>query len=114
MGTASKSAIAPVGPRESFRRGDRHAATGIHAADSDGQVDQFFPVWHGPCGFASIIRHLGRGRGAFFAGYSIGVVRAVSSVLTTKTASSLAGSVVLAFRLIEWVASGGSDQLSPA
>lgn len=63
MGTASKSAIAPVGPRGSFRRGDRHAATGIHAADSDGQIDQFFPVRRGPCGCASIIRHPGRGRG---------------------------------------------------
>jgi hypothetical protein len=31
-----------------------------------------------------------------------------------KTASSFAGSVLLALRLIEWIAPDGSDQLSPA
>ena len=37
-----------------------------------------------------------------------------TAVSRTKTASSFAGSVLLALRLIEWVAPGGSDQLSPA
>ena len=46
--------------------------------------------------------------------YLTGVVRGLSSVSTTKTASSFAGLVLLALRLIEWVAFGGSDQLSPA
>ena len=46
--------------------------------------------------------------------YLIGVVRGLSLVSRTKTASSFAGSVLLALRLIEWIAPGGSDQLSPA
>lgn len=46
--------------------------------------------------------------------YLIGVVSGVSLVSTTKTARSLAGSVLLALRLIEWIAPGDSDQLSPA
>ena len=46
--------------------------------------------------------------------YLMGVVRGLSLVSRTKTASSFAGSVLLALRLIEWVAPGGSDQLSPA
>ena len=46
--------------------------------------------------------------------YLMGVVRGSSLVSRTKTASSFAGSVLLALRLIEWVAPGGSDQLSPA
>jgi hypothetical protein len=46
--------------------------------------------------------------------YLIGVVRELSLVSRTKTASSFAGSVLLALRLIEWIAPGGSDQLSPA
>jgi hypothetical protein len=46
--------------------------------------------------------------------YLMGVVSALSLVSRTKTASSFAGSVLLALRLIEWVAPGGSDQLSPA
>ena len=45
--------------------------------------------------------------------YLMGVVRGLSLVSRTKTASSFAGSVMLALRLIEWVAPGGSDQLSP-
>src|SRR4051794_39219943 len=43
-----------------------------------------------------------------------GVVNALSFVSRTKTASSFAGSVLLALRLIEWSAPSGSDQLSPA
>lgn len=46
--------------------------------------------------------------------YLMGVVSALSLVSRMKTASSFAGSVLLALRLIEWVAPGGSDQLSPA
>lgn len=46
--------------------------------------------------------------------YLTGVVSGLSLVSRTKTASSFAGSVLLALRLIEWVAPGGSDQLSPA
>src|SRR6516164_1996145 len=46
--------------------------------------------------------------------YLTGVVRGLSLVSRTKTASSFAGSVLLALRLIEWIAPGGSDQLSPA
>ena len=46
--------------------------------------------------------------------YLMGVVRAMSLESRTKTASSFAGSVLLALRLIEWIAPGGSDQLSPA
>jgi hypothetical protein len=46
--------------------------------------------------------------------YLMVVVRGLSLVSRTKTASSFAGSVLLALRLIEWVAPGGSDQLSPA
>src|SRR5436853_2801245 len=46
--------------------------------------------------------------------YLIGVVSNLSLVSRTKTASSLAGSVLLSLRLIEWIAPGGSDQLSPA
>ena len=46
--------------------------------------------------------------------YLMGVVRGSSLVSSTKTASSFAGSVLLALRLIEWIAPGGSDQLSPA
>ena len=46
--------------------------------------------------------------------YLMGVVRGSSLVSRTKTASSFAGSVLLALRLIEWIAPGGSDQLSPA
>ena len=42
----------------------------------------------------------------------MGVVRGLSLVSRTKTASSFAGSVLLALRLIEWIAPGGSDQLS--
>jgi|SRR6185312_5753038 len=45
--------------------------------------------------------------------YLMGVVRGVSLVSRTKTASSFAGSVLLALRLIEWIAPGGSDQFSP-
>ena len=47
-------------------------------------------------------------------GYLTGVVSASSLVSTTKTASRFAGWVLLALRLIEWLAFGGSDQLSPA
>ncbi len=46
--------------------------------------------------------------------YLRGVVRGLSLVSRTKTASSFAGSVLLALRLIEWIAPGDSDQLSPA
>src|SRR5215470_12035987 len=46
--------------------------------------------------------------------YLMGVVRGSSLVSRTKTASSFAGSVLLALRLIAWIAPGGSDQLSPA
>lgn len=46
--------------------------------------------------------------------YLMGVVRVLSLVSRTKTASSFAASVLLALRLIEWIAPGGSDQLSPA
>src|SRR5262249_1681356 len=46
--------------------------------------------------------------------YLMGVVRGLSLVSRTNTASSFAGSVLLALRLIEWVAPGASDQLSPA
>lgn len=46
--------------------------------------------------------------------YLMGVVRGWSLVSRTKTASNFAGSVLLALRLIEWIAPGGSDQLSPA
>src|SRR6185437_10192977 len=46
--------------------------------------------------------------------YWMGVVRVLSLVSRTKTASSFAGSVLLALRLMEWIAPGGSDQLSPA
>ena len=46
--------------------------------------------------------------------YLMGVVSGLSLVSRTKTASSFAGSVLLALRLIEWIAPGGSDQLSPA
>ena len=46
--------------------------------------------------------------------YLMGVVRVLSWVSRTKTASSFAGSVLLALRLIEWIAPGGSDQLAPA
>src|SRR5215469_5642842 len=44
----------------------------------------------------------------------IGVVSALSSESTTKTASNFAGLLLLALRLIEWIAPGPSDQLSPA
>src|SRR4051794_31198566 len=44
----------------------------------------------------------------------IGLVKGSSLLSRTKTASSFAGSVLLAFLLIEWIAPGGSDQLSPA
>jgi hypothetical protein len=47
-------------------------------------------------------------------GYLTGVVSALSLVLRTNTASSFAGTVLLALRLIECSAFGGSDQLSPA
>jgi hypothetical protein len=43
--------------------------------------------------------------------YLMGVVRELSLVPRTNTASSFAGSVLLALRLIEWIAPGGSDQL---
>jgi len=46
--------------------------------------------------------------------YWMGVVSTLSLVSRTKTASSFAGWVLLAFRLIEWIAPGNSDQLSPA
>src|SRR5262249_52747910 len=46
--------------------------------------------------------------------YLMGVVRGSSLVSRTKTAISFAGSVLLALRLIAWIAPGGSDQLSPA
>ena len=46
--------------------------------------------------------------------YLMGVVRGSSLVSRTKTASSFAGSVLLALRLIEWISPGRSDQLSPA
>src|SRR5262249_45833653 len=46
--------------------------------------------------------------------YLMGVVRGLSLVSRTKTASSFAGSALLALRLIEWGAPGASDQLSPA
>jgi hypothetical protein len=46
--------------------------------------------------------------------YWMGLVRGLSLVSRTKTASSFARSVLLALRLIEWIAPGGSDQLSPA
>lgn len=46
--------------------------------------------------------------------YLMGVVRGLSLVSRTKTASSFAGSVLLALWVIEWIAPGGSDQLSPA
>ena len=47
--------------------------------------------------------------------YSLaGVVRFLSSVSTTKTASSFAGSVLLALRLIGWLEPGISKKLSPA
>ena len=44
--------------------------------------------------------------------YFMGVVRGFSLVLRMKTASSFAGSVLLALRLIEWIAPGSSNQLS--
>ena len=44
----------------------------------------------------------------------LGVVSGLSLVSRTNTASSFAGSVLLALRLIEWSAPGDSDQLSPA
>lgn len=44
----------------------------------------------------------------------MGVVRGWSLVSRMKTASNFAGSLLLALRLIEWTAPGGSDQLSPA
>ena len=46
--------------------------------------------------------------------YLMVVVRALSLVSRTKTASSFAGSVLLALPVIEWIAPGGSDQPSPA
>src|SRR5260370_20300879 len=46
--------------------------------------------------------------------YLTGVVSSLSSVSTTKTASSFAGLALLALRLMGWLAPGGSDQLSPA
>jgi hypothetical protein len=46
--------------------------------------------------------------------YLTGVVGTWSSVSTTKTASSFASRVLLALRLMGWLAPGGSDQLSPA
>jgi hypothetical protein len=46
--------------------------------------------------------------------YLMGVVRGSSLVSRTKTASSFAGSVLLALRLTEWISPGRSDQLSPA
>ena len=47
--------------------------------------------------------------------YSLaGVVRFLSSVSTTKTASSFAGSVLLALRLTGWLEPGVSKKLSPA
>ena len=46
--------------------------------------------------------------------YLMGAVRGPSLVSRTKMASSFADSVLLALRLIEWVAPGASDQLSPA
>lgn len=47
-------------------------------------------------------------------GHLTGVVSTLSSLSTTNTASSFAGSVALALRLIAWLAPGASDQLSPA
>ena len=46
--------------------------------------------------------------------YLMAVVKGLSLVSRTKTASSFAGFALLALRLIEWIAPGGSDQLSPA
>lgn len=46
--------------------------------------------------------------------YGAGMVRVLSSVSTTKTASSFAGSVALALRLTRWLEPGVSYQLSPA
>jgi len=46
-------------------------------------------------------------------GYLTGVVSALSLVSTTKTASSFAGWVLLALRLIEWLAFGGSALACP-
>ena len=47
--------------------------------------------------------------------YSLtGVVRFLSSVSTTKTASSFAGSVLLALRLTGWLEPGVSKKLAPA
>jgi hypothetical protein len=46
--------------------------------------------------------------------YLMGVVRELSLASKAKAASSFAASVLLALRLIEWIALGGSDQLSPA
>jgi hypothetical protein len=52
---------------------------------------------------------------AVHSSYSLaGVVRFLSSVSTTKTASSFAGSVLLALRLIRWLEPGISKKLSPA
>ena len=59
----------------------------------------------------------GRGSLLFFLIFGLyltGVVSSLSSVSTTKTASSFAGRVLLALRLMGWLAPGGSDQLSPA
>lgn len=50
----------------------------------------------------------------FLRSHLTGVVSALSSESTTKTASNFAGSVLLALRLIGWLAFGASDQLSPA
>ena len=43
-----------------------------------------------------------------------GTVSSLSSVSTTKTASSFAGSILLALRLTRWMEPGVSYQLSPA
>lgn len=65
-------------------------------------------------GSPAVVGDLARWRCRVRLRYLMGVVSALSSVSRMKTASSLAGSVLLALRLIEWVAPGDSDQLSPA
>lgn len=82
-----------------------HRGTFDDGIASDAKEGKFhggtFPIWR----YVHLMR---------LKSYLTGVVKGLSLVSRTKTASSFAGSVLLALRLIEWIAPGGSDQLSPA
>lgn len=92
----------------------RHGAACIGPAESYAALGRprGFPALSGSG--SCTVRALMLGRCRVRLRYLMGVVSALSLVSRMKTASSFAGSVLLALRLIEWIAPGGSDQLSPA